>query len=207
MSTYHHRHTSAMPNVAHTLIGGTRRYGQPTATGVARYSDLLACILDGHEPTESDVCAIAPGPDSAPAATPIPARPRAPRPRDVDCPEFADAEIGLVTRMLIGGATVAKIGDALALEPTYIDPLRELVRRIRAVGRPRDTVLRQSDGGKGKTRPRMLTVAEETEVLRLRAGGASYPELAEHFGVSVAVIRWCLRHPIPGTPASPEAGA
>jgi transposase-like protein len=53
----------------------------------------------------------------------------------VDCPEYADAEIGLVTRGLLAGQSVATIAGELGLDSQNVPAsLRDLVRQIRSLG-------------------------------------------------------------------------
>lgn len=178
-------------------IGGTRNYARPDTVSVNHYRRLLSapdlprCEYDAqggpHDGGPPDDCADLIRPLSAD-----------------DCPEWGDQELGVVARGLLAGWTVARIGRELGIPPhrasgthrgqaTQMDQLHDVVRRLRSLRPPLERS--KPSGGKGRTRPRSLTMAQEIEAREMYAGGLTIPQVAKRLGVKTGAIHWCLAHP------------
>lgn len=125
------------------------------------------------EPTEADVMAHAPE-------------------LEVDCREFADAELGVMVRMACEGADAADIAYEIGEPVTPRQVVQALYRvRRRLVSRAEHPHAR---GRAGKGRPWRSTKEQRDEVARLAESGVPLADIARRLRMTYGQVRYVREH-------------
>jgi predicted ArsR family transcriptional regulator len=110
----------------------------------------------------------------------------------VECPTYADHEIGAAVRMALEGMSYLDIATELDISPKEVLAMLTKIEKVKAEHVPNQKKVRRNPGGRG--RPSCLTNIEREQAIRWRKNGISVPVIAKRLTCGQGAVRWVTEY-------------